>query len=57
MALNGIFFDEVASEYSPERAEYLKVMNQVAKNASGLQLEKTVSHSSDTAGQHRAGSL
>lgn len=42
LAVHGIFFDEVPSEYSSANAEYLKSINQAAKNASGLQPDRTV---------------
>lgn len=42
LAMDGIFFDEVPSEYSPAMAEYLSSINQAVKNASGLQPDRTV---------------
>lgn len=42
LAMDGIFFDEVASEYSQTMAEYYSSINEAVKNASGLQLERTV---------------
>jgi hypothetical protein len=42
LAVHGIFFDEVAHEYSPEAVEYMKTINQAVKNASGILPDKTV---------------
>lgn len=36
LSLSGIFFDEVASEYTPETIEYLKTVSRAVHNASGL---------------------
>jgi hypothetical protein len=42
LAMHGIFFDEVPSEYATSAAEYLATINAAAKNASGLRLDRTV---------------
>jgi hypothetical protein len=42
LALHGIFFDEVVSEYSAEAVDYMKTINQAVKNASGLVSNRTV---------------
>ena len=42
IAMHGIFFDEVVYEYSEGNANYLKLINQAAKNASGLLSDKLV---------------
>ena len=42
IGVHGIFFDEVAYEYSSEIATYLKTINQGVKNATGLLTEKLV---------------
>ncbi|GIJ81652.1 hypothetical protein Asppvi_000151 [Aspergillus pseudoviridinutans] len=44
LAMHGIFFDEVPSEYTTSSAEYLATINEAAKNASGLRLDQTVIH-------------
>jgi len=44
LAVDGIFFDEIPSEYSSTMAEYLSTINQAAKNAPGLQLDRMVIH-------------
>ena len=41
-ALHGIFFDETPNEYTTEVADYLKNINQAAKNAAGLLSDRTV---------------
>jgi hypothetical protein len=43
LAMDGIFFDEIPSEFSGPKAEYLKTINAAAKQASGVQLDRTVS--------------
>jgi hypothetical protein len=43
LAMHGIFFDEVPSEYTTASAEYLATINEAAKNASGLRPDRTVS--------------
>jgi Spherulation-specific family 4 len=43
LALHGIFFDEIPSEFSEEADEYLNTINQAVKNSSGLLPDKTVS--------------
>lgn len=43
LAMHGIFFDEVPSEYATSAAEYLATINAAAKNASGLRPDRTVS--------------
>lgn len=40
--VHGIFFDETPSEYTTEVANYLKTINQAAKNAAGLLPDRTV---------------
>lgn len=42
LAVKGIFFDEVPSEYSEASADYLATINQAAKNATGVLQDKTV---------------
>lgn len=42
LAVHGIFFDEVVSEFSTAAAEYLTTINQAVKNATGLLPDKTV---------------
>lgn len=42
LALHGIFFDEIPSEFSEEADEYLNTINQAVKNSSGLLPDKTV---------------
>lgn len=44
LAMHGIFFDEVPSEYTTSAAEYLVTINAAAKNASGLRTDRTVSN-------------
>jgi len=44
LAMHGIFFDEVPSEYTTSAAEYLATINAAAKNASGLRTDRTVSN-------------
>ncbi|RHZ70747.1 hypothetical protein CDV55_108238 [Aspergillus turcosus] len=44
LAMHGIFFDEVPSEYATSAAEYLATINAAAKNASGLRPDRTVIH-------------
>jgi Spherulation-specific family 4 len=41
-AVHGIFFDETPNEYTSEADDYLKTINQAAKNASGLLPDRTV---------------
>jgi hypothetical protein len=45
LAMHGIFFDEVPSEYTTSSAEYLATINEAVKNASGLRPDRTVSMS------------
>lgn len=42
LAMHGIFFDESPHEYSADAVEYMRSVNQAAKNATGLQGGKTV---------------
>lgn len=42
LAVDGIFFDEVVSEYSTSAAQYLQTINQAAKSATGLLSDKLV---------------
>lgn len=42
LAMHGIFFDEAPYEYSAAAVEYMRTINQVAKNATGLQGDRTV---------------
>ncbi|EAW24740.1 spherulation-specific family 4 protein [Aspergillus fischeri NRRL 181] len=44
LAMRGIFFDEVPSEYTTSAAEYLATINEAVKNASGLRPDRTVIH-------------
>jgi hypothetical protein len=47
LAVNGIFFDEIPSNFSTDNAAYLKQINQAVKSASGLtgdQLVRKLSH-------------
>lgn len=43
IAMDGIFFDEVVSEWSSEAGTFMKTINQAAKNATGLLGARTVS--------------
>lgn len=42
IAIDGIFFDEMPSEYSTVNFEYMKTINHSAKSASGLQADRMV---------------
>ncbi len=42
LAMHGIFFDESPHEYTADAVEYMRSINQVVKNATGLQGDKTV---------------
>ncbi|PIA89516.1 Spherulin-4 [Cercospora beticola] len=44
LAMHGIFFDEAAYEYSPENVEHLYIINQFAKNSTGIREPRTVIH-------------
>ncbi|KAM3424845.1 hypothetical protein BST61_g6823 [Cercospora zeina] len=44
LAMHGIFFDEAASEYTPENVEHLYTINQFAKNSTGIREPRTVIH-------------
>jgi hypothetical protein len=48
LAVQGIFFDEVPRQYSPEASEYLKTINKAVKNASGLLPDRMVSEEYDS---------
>ena len=43
IAMHGIFFDEVVYEYSASAPQYMKTIDQAAKNAAGLLEPRTVS--------------
>ncbi|ERF71976.1 hypothetical protein EPUS_07446 [Endocarpon pusillum Z07020] len=43
-AVHGIFFDETPNEYTSEVSDYLKSINQAAKNAAGLLPARTIIH-------------
>ncbi|KAF8859950.1 hypothetical protein BDZ45DRAFT_672879 [Acephala macrosclerotiorum] len=48
LAVHGIFFDEVVSEFSAATVEYLTTINQAVKNATGVLSEKMVIHNPGT---------
>jgi len=48
LAMHGIFFDEMPSEYTPSNYDYLRRVNQAAKQASGLQSDKIIVHNPGT---------
>lgn len=48
VAMHGIFFDEVVSDWSADAVTFMKTINQAVKNATGLLGARTVSlHGSD----------
>lgn len=48
LAMHGIFFDEVPSEYTPSNDAYLRRANQAVKQATGLQSDKIIVHNPGT---------
>lgn len=42
LAMDGIFFDEIPSEYSTEMANYLTTINKAVKDSPGLEPNRTV---------------
>ncbi|TID23291.1 putative spherulin 4-like cell surface protein [Venturia nashicola] len=44
IAMHGIFFDEVVSDWSEDAVSYMKTINQAVKNATGLLGARTIVH-------------